>query len=324
MSVGDVSRTEGNNFIFTVTLTGARGGPVTVEYTVNSWVAATPGTDFIPSSGRLIFGPDETSKTITVPVPQDNEYEGTESFVVYLFNASADVTRPLGFGTIVDDDPLPTLSIEDVSVSEGNGGVTNAVLTIRLSNPSRIGVLARASTVDGTATAADSDYVPLSRVQVQVRPGETTATLTVLVYGDTKVEPHEAFSVVVESVQGSTVADGTAQVTIQNDDGGQCSPRPPVRVEVTRRTPDQLQVTITATGTPGNVLRSLRFIKLTNASINELGAVQLNQPVAVAPNTQSVTYTVQRPTRGVPTTVELVVTDACGDWPTFFGAGAAE
>jgi len=38
-----------------------------------------------------------------------------------------------GTGTIVDDDPLPTLSISDASVIEGNSGTTNMLFTVTVS-----------------------------------------------------------------------------------------------------------------------------------------------------------------------------------------------
>jgi len=62
----------------------------------------------------------------------------------------------------MNDDPLPTISINDVSVTEGNSGLTPAVFTVSLSNPSSTPISVAFATADGTAKAG-SDYVALSR-----------------------------------------------------------------------------------------------------------------------------------------------------------------
>ena len=41
-----------------------------------------------------------------------------------------------GVGTINDNDPLPTVSVNDVTVTEGNGGTVNATFTLSLNGPS--------------------------------------------------------------------------------------------------------------------------------------------------------------------------------------------
>src|SRR5207253_1004654 len=95
------------------------------------------GSDFVPTSGTLTFLPGETSKPITVQVKGDLLSEDTESFTVNLSNPTNDfVVVGQGTGTIVDDDPLPTLAAGDVQVTEGNSGTTNAVFTVSLSAPS--------------------------------------------------------------------------------------------------------------------------------------------------------------------------------------------
>ena len=50
--------------------------------------------------------------------------------------------------------------------------------------------------------------------------------------------------------------------------------------------------------------------------------VTAGQPVTLAPNSTSATFSVSRVTSGQPTTVRFTVTDACGAWQTFVGGGA--
>jgi hypothetical protein len=102
-----------------------------------------------------------------------------------------------------------------------------------------------------------------------------------------------------------------------------CSPRPPAQVSTAPSGPGQLQVTVAATGA-GNSLQALRFGTATNARI-QAGAQSGNSTftVSLAPGTQQTTFALTRLTVGQPLTVNLVAVDACGDWPTVVGAGAA-
>ena len=45
--------------------------------------------------------------------------------------------------------------------------------------------------------------------------------------------------------------------------------------------------------------------------------------VPLNPNVASYTFWVRREVAGQPATLPLIVTDACGDWPTFVGGGAS-
>src|SRR5207249_561873 len=53
--------------------------------------------------------------------------------------------------------PVPTLSINDVPLPEGNAGITQFTFTVTLSAPSASTVTVHYATADGTATAG-SDY----------------------------------------------------------------------------------------------------------------------------------------------------------------------
>jgi hypothetical protein len=72
-----------------------------------------------------------------------------------------------------------------------------------------------------------------------------------------------------------------------------------------------------------NQLVALRFTRLANATVDVPGAGTVSgaQPVALPSRPAAVTLTIRRVTEGQPTTVEVVVTDGCGEWPTFIGGG---
>ncbi|MEH1819450.1 MAG: Calx-beta domain-containing protein [Nostoc sp.] len=111
---------------------------------------------------------------------------------------------------------LPTLSINDISVTEGNTGTTNATFTVTLSAASTSAVTVNYATANGTATSG-SDYTATTGT-LTFNPGNTSKTLTVAVTGDTIFEPNETFFVNLSNATNSTIADNQGLGTILNDD----------------------------------------------------------------------------------------------------------
>ncbi|MBI1900168.1 MAG: S8 family serine peptidase, partial [Planctomycetia bacterium] len=111
---------------------------------------------------------------------------------------------------------LPRISINDVSVLEGNSGTVDAVFTVTLSAASSDFVTVDYATANGTATAG-SDYEAAVGTVTFV-PGETSQTVAVTVNGDTTPEPNETFFVNLSNPSGATLLDGQGVGTIRNDD----------------------------------------------------------------------------------------------------------
>ena len=108
--------------------------------------------------GTLSIPPKASSAVITVVVNGDTRFESDETFTVNLSNAvNASIADGQAVGTISNDDGQPTLSIGDVSVTEGNAGAVNAVFTIVLSSPAGVPVSVSWATADGSATTANND-----------------------------------------------------------------------------------------------------------------------------------------------------------------------
>jgi hypothetical protein len=113
---------------------------------------------------------------------------------------------------------LPSLSIDDVQVGEGNGGTTTATFTVSLSQPAIVGgVIFDIATQDGSATAG-SDYVALSLTDQVIPQGETEYQFDVTVNGDTAIENDETFLVDVTDISGASIGDAQGVGTILNDD----------------------------------------------------------------------------------------------------------
>jgi large repetitive protein len=222
LTISDLTAPEGNagltNFSFTVGLSAPAGpGGVTFDIaTANG--TATAGVDYVARSltGQTIPAGSSTY-AFTVQVNGDTLNEPTETFFVNVTNVTnAIVVDGQAVGTIVNDDPLPSLSINDVTVVEGNAGTVNAVFTVTLSAASGQTVSVNYATADDTATQP-ADYTNTSGT-LTFTPGTTTQTITVPVIGETVPEADETFFVNLSSAVNATIADNQGLGTITNDD----------------------------------------------------------------------------------------------------------
>lgn len=130
-------------------------------------------------------------------------------------------TRPVGAGpdigaVEVQAPALPSLSIDDVSVTEGDSGTTDATFTISLSSTAASEVTVDYATADGTAVAP-GDYTATSGTAT-IGAGASSTTVAVPVVGDTVPEADETFSVVLSNPVGATLATATGTGTVINDD----------------------------------------------------------------------------------------------------------
>src|SRR4029434_21939 len=130
--------------------------------------------------------------------------------------ANAVIGREQGIVRIINEHPLPLMTIEDVRLVEGNTGTTVAVRAVRLAAPCGLNANAFYWTMDGTATAG-VDYLPTSGV-VAFAAGETNQTITVQVIGDLFNESDETFLVALTGAAHASIGRDQAVVTILNDD----------------------------------------------------------------------------------------------------------
>ena len=216
-SVGDATVAEGGGTASVpVTLSSPSAQTVKVDV-VTSGATASAGSDYTAAAGTVTFVPGDTSEAVPVPITDDTMDEPDETFSVVASNPqAATIADGSGLVTITDDDAAPSLSIGDVSQSEGSGGSTDFTFTASLSAPSGKQVTVDASTADGTA-AAPGDYTALS-APVTFAPGDTSETVTVHVAGDALDEPDETFSVNLQNPVDATLADGQGSGTITDDD----------------------------------------------------------------------------------------------------------
>ncbi len=289
IGIGDVSQTEGTggatNFTFTLTLSHAVNQSVTVDYTTADGTATAADLDYTPVTvaQTATFAPNATTTTITIAVTPDAKFEPTEDFFVNLVNPQgATISDPQARGEIVNDDPIPTISIADLSQNEGNAGVTPFSFTVTLSNPSHLPVTIDYTTNPGTATA-DGDYTSETS-SIVINPGLTSGTITIDVIGDLTDEADETFFVDLTNATNATFFDNQAIGTIIDDDG-----QPTVTIDdvsqnegnagttpftftVTLSNPSAVNVTVNYTTTPGTATAGTDYTSETSSIVIPAGS----------------------------------------------------
>ncbi len=215
VSINDITVVEGDsgtkNAIFTVTATGVTANSTSVDWqTVDG--TAQSASDYLPRLGTLTFPPGGGTAYITVPIVGDTLNESTEYFSVVLSNTSAHLIKPVGVGTILDNDPIPTLYIDDVQVKSAQAGQLNAVFSVALDAISGQTVSIGYYTTDDGSAVSGVDYQPTSG-QLTFAPGVRTQYVTVPVMTHGVYEPNEHFFVnlfsPVHSVLGDSQGEGT-------------------------------------------------------------------------------------------------------------------
>ena len=193
LSVTGDSGPEGGFLNFTISLDRLSSEDVTVDYATEeaSPVSAAAGVDYRARTGTAMISAGDLSATVAVFAPQDGLDEEAETFLLRLSNPTGGAqlldADAVAVGTITDDDAPPNARVSDASTDEG--GMLEFAVT--LSAPSGREVSIPVATRDGTARAADGDYVTLPTPNVMFAPGATRQTVRVQTLDDDAVESSE-------------------------------------------------------------------------------------------------------------------------------------
>ena len=235
ISIDDVTLDEGDTgtttFTFTVTLDTEVDTGVSFDFATTDNTATTADGDYVGiSTTTRSFSSTQagSTETITVQVNGDWTVERDESFFLNLSGISAvgrDVTfsDSQGLGTIENDDSA-TISINDVTLNEGNTGTTTFLFTVTLDTEVDTGVSFDFATADNTATTADGDYVGISTTTRSFSSTQAGSTeiIAVQVNGDGTVELDQTFFLDLSGISAGgrdvTFADDEGLGTILNDD----------------------------------------------------------------------------------------------------------
>ena len=236
-------REEDGEIEFEVKLDKASTVPITVDWATEAG-SAEADVDYVEASGTLTFAPDDTEKTITVDLIDDDLLEGLEKFTVRL-SGTDDALVTLGTssstGRIIDSDRATITVAEETTVDEDAGTVT---LTLTASALSAAAYTIDYATEDGTAEAG-ADYTAANG-QVRFPALETEQTITITVLDDAADEDREDFNGGRCPMHRTASVDfptAPASVLIEDDD-----PEPTLSVadaEATEGSPVSFTVTLT-------------------------------------------------------------------------------
>lgn len=207
-----------NEVIVSISLTGPPAQTVTGSYRTVDGTATTADNDYESRTGTFTIPAGSNSAGVRVPIVGDTRIEQDETFTIELFNVS---TGSGATGTVTianDDEPAPFVLKVLVtasgpgSVTEGDSGQRDAAF--RLIVDANAASTITVSTSDGSATAADGDYLAVTNSTITVPLGVSTHIVNVKVNGDIKPEGDETFSLTAVSPTDRA----TATATIADDD----------------------------------------------------------------------------------------------------------
>ncbi|MCZ8118971.1 MAG: M10 family metallopeptidase C-terminal domain-containing protein [Microcystis sp. LE18-22.4A] len=294
VSPSSVTEDGTTNLVYTFTRTGSTTSALTANYTVGG--TATNGTDYTSIPTSVTFAAGSSTATVTFDPTADTTVEPDETVILTLAAGTGYTvgTPNAATGTITNDDSA-SISINDVTVSEGNSGTTNAVFTVTLSNPVDTSVTLNYSTANGTATTADNDYTAIATTPLTFNVGETSKTITVAVNGDTKVENNETFFLNLSNLQANgrnvTITDNQGQGTINDDDSTVTSQLSINDITVVEGQNSNAILTVTVNN-PSTQPISVNY---TTAPINATANVDYTSKtgtITIAPNTATATISI--------------------------------
>ena len=199
--------------VFTVTLDAPSALPISLDYTSANGSANAPG-DYSAVTGTVNIPAGSTTGTITVPILEDTLDEPNETLLINLTNpGNVTLADPQGQATITDNDPTPAVSINDVTVNEGDGLAT---LTVSIPTASGQDIMVDVTTTDGSA-AQPGDYTT-TVTTVTIPAGSTSVTVDVPIIDDALNEGQETFNADLANPINATLGDNTGVVTVDDDD----------------------------------------------------------------------------------------------------------
>ncbi|MCO8055181.1 Ig-like domain-containing protein, partial [Acinetobacter towneri] len=220
LSVGDDTQVEGTNLVHTVTLSNpsSTAQSYAISLTGNT---ATAGTDFDNNLANAVFSNgvtyDAVTGQITVPAGVTSFTVGytTTQDIIHEADETTTLTigGSIGTGTITNNDPAPTISVNNVTATEGTDPY--ATFTVSLSNPSSGPIvfnptLSNGTAIVGTDTGTALEYndgtswvaVPVGGITFAA--GQTSVEVRVAVTDDTIDEADETFNLTATVTSGTT------------------------------------------------------------------------------------------------------------------------
>lgn len=216
LSLTPTSKSESllTNSLIRTTLSNVYGAPVTVNLGL-SGTATGSGVDYSVSGTSITINPGNTTGTVILSNVPDALYEGNETVIIDITSVTNGVesgTQQQTF-TIIDDDPVPTVSLEVLGIYNPITDESGGQAYVRAKLDSRAGTTVTVPlTFSGTASGGGTDY-SITGSTITLSPGETMDSIRVTSQYDGIEEGDE--TIIIDMGTPTNATTGTpSQVTI--------------------------------------------------------------------------------------------------------------
>jgi Ca2+-binding RTX toxin-like protein len=215
LAVSPASVTEDGttNLVYTFTRSGSTTNALTVNYTLGG--TATLNTDYTRTgtTNTVTFAAGSSTATVTVDPKTDTTVESNETIALTLASGTGYTvgTTTAVTGTITNDD-FSQLSINNITVVEGQD--SNAILTVTVNNPNPQPISVNYTTAPVNATA-NVDYTSKTGT-LTIAANTSTATISIPILNDNLNEANETFAINLSNPVNATLTNNKGIVTISD------------------------------------------------------------------------------------------------------------
>jgi uncharacterized delta-60 repeat protein len=207
----------------TITRIGGSFGAATLGFTTTTNGTAVIGTDYNPLSATVAFNPGDTTKTVQIPIINNNLPQGDRTVTMLISNIqNAAITSPSNAVLTIKDTTFSpghlSFATTNYFVNEGDGTATLSVIRTGGSSGT---ISTFYYTTPGTAIPG-LNYISVSN-NLSFSDGQTNRTFTVPLIDNSLAQGEVSLTVslLTNASSGSTLLDPTnAQVFITDNDAG--------------------------------------------------------------------------------------------------------
>ncbi|MDY7050016.1 MAG: Calx-beta domain-containing protein, partial [Microcystis panniformis WG22] len=213
VSPSSVTEDGTTNLVYTFTRSGVTTNALTVNYTLGG--TATLNTDYTRTgtNNTVTFAAGSSTAKVTIDPTADTTVEPNETVILTLAAGTGYTigTTTAVTGTINNDD-VSQLSINNITVVEGQD--SNAILTVTVNNPNPQQISVNYTTAPVNATA-NVDYTSKTGT-ITIAANTSTATISIPILNDNLNEANETFAINLSNPINATLTNNKGIVTISD------------------------------------------------------------------------------------------------------------
>ena len=204
------------NAVLSLNITVPAQADMVLHYVTQAGTATAPG-DFTQTSGTKTIPGGSTTASISIPLADDDLYEGNENFLVVLQQSTiATLGTDTASVVLTDTEAMPSISFSAAAFEKKeNGG--SGMLTVSLSGKSQSAVTVAYATAAGTAQPG-ADFTATQGI-LTIPGGQTQGSVPVPLLDDSIYEGDESFTVTLSNPAGAILALSSAAFTIRDNEG---------------------------------------------------------------------------------------------------------